>query len=263
MTDDGWLVAAKLLPLGGRGRYAHECGNGEAMIISHNNRGYSGYCNRCHANEFQGHGQRTFKELMELRAQEKDLRQELGAEVKLPSDFTLDIPVEGRLWLYKASITPGMAREAEIGYSPYFKRVIIPVFDQGGLVYFQARALHDYQDIKYINPRVDRSNIAYWVGHNDCDKARIIVTEDILSAIRVGQFIPTMSALGTRLSIPLANRLSEYDEVTTWLDPDSAGIKGAHEMRKLLTLTTRVSDIVSRADPKNLTNEEIKQCLKL
>ena len=196
---------------------------------------------------------------MELRRLEKDREEELSATVRLPWDFTLDIPLEGRLWLFKASITPHRALEMGIGYSEHYQRVIIPIYQGSELVYFQARALHDYQEIKYINPKVDRSAIAYWVGTHDSDQARIIVTEDILSAIRVGKFIPAMSALGTKLSVPLANKLMQYDHVTTWLDPDQAGIDGAYKMRKMLYVPT--TNILSSADPKNLTDEEIKACL--
>jgi len=257
MADEGWLVAAKKLPTGGRGRYPHECGSGKAMIISNGRNGYSGYCNRCHANEFEPHGRRTFKELLELRRLDREHEKLLSASVKLPHDFTLDIPVHAMMWLFKASITPYMARQAGIGYSEYYKRIFLPVYQDGKLIYFQARALHDYQEIKYINPRVDRSNIAYWVIPPGADKSRLVITEDILSAIRVGRFVPTMSALGTKLSIPLANKIMEYDHATTWLDPDTAGITGAQDMRRML-LAIPTSNIVTDVDPKNLTDEEIK-----
>lgn len=196
---------------------------------------------------------------MELKRLEKEHEQSL-ATVRLPWDFTLDIPSHAMLWLLKASITPFKARQAGIGYSDYYKRVFIPVYQDGKLVYFQARALHDYQEIKYINPKVDRAAIGYWVIPPDSDKSRIVITEDILSALRVGKFIPAMSALGTKLSIPLANKLTEYKHVTTWLDPDQAGIDGAKDMRKLL-MAVPTSNILSRKDPKNLPDEEILEWL--
>ncbi|MCP4342901.1 MAG: hypothetical protein GY799_29465 [Desulfobulbaceae bacterium] len=233
------------------------------MIISNSKNGYSGYCNRCHEQPFVPHGRRSFKELMELQRRERELSEQLSATVALPHDFTLDIPAHGMLWLFKASITPYRARQAGIGYSKYYDRVVIPVYQDGKLVYFQARSLNRDQEIKYINPRVNRADIAYWVIPPQADKSRIVITEDILSAIRVGKFIPTMSAMGTKLSVPLANRLSEYDLVTTWLDPDAAGIDGAYKMRQLLSLTTQTSNIVSELDPKNLTDEEIQTCLKV
>lgn len=229
------------------------------MIISNGRNGYSGYCNRCHDNVFHGHGQRTFKELMELKRLEKEHTKSL-ATVRLPWDFTLDIPPHAMLWLLKASITPYRARKAGIGYSDHYKRVFIPVYQDGKLVYFQARALHDYQEIKYINPRIDRASIGYWVIPEGGNHGRLVITEDILSAIRVGQFVPTLSTMGTKLSIELANMLMEYDHVTTWLDPDQAGIDGARDMRRMLFVPT--SNILSEKDPKNLTDEEIKACLK-
>lgn len=259
--DDGWLVAAKKLPSGGKSRYAHECGSGEAMIINNGPKGYSGYCNRCHETVWEPHGQRTFKELMELKALNKQLNDELSAAVRLPRDFTLDIPASAMLWLLKASITPHRARQMGIGYSEYYRRVVLPIYQDGKLVYFQARKLHKDQDIKYINPSVDRSNIGYWVIPPGADKSRIVITEDILSAIRVGYHTPAMSALGTKLSVPLANQLSEYTHVTTWLDPDEAGVHGAQDMRKLLSLTTPTSNIYTDKDPKDYSDEEINHYL--
>lgn len=193
---------------------------------------------------------------MELRRRDKELAEQLSASVRLPSDFTLDIPPEGMLWLFKSSITPYRARELGIGYSAFYRRVIIPIYRDGKLIYFQARKLHDDQDIKYINPRVDRSNIAYWVRPPGADNSMVVITEDILSAIRVGKFVTAMSALGTKLSIPLANQLSEYDLVVTWLDPDEAGITGARSMRKML-MAVPTANLKSEKDPKNLTDQEI------
>lgn len=255
--DEPWLVAAKKLPTGGKARFAHECGSGEAMFINNGPKGYSGYCNRCHATPFVPHGQRTFAELMELKRLDRELANQLSATVKLPHDFTLDIPIHGMLWLLKASITPHRARERGIGYSEYYDRVIMPVYKDGNLVYFQARKLRDHQDIKYINPKVDRSAIGYWVIPPGSTKRRIIIVEDFLSAIRVGYHTPAMSPMGTKLSIPLALQLSEYEHVTTWLDPDEAGVSGARDMRKLMALTTPTSNIATSLDPKDYSDEEI------
>ena len=233
------------------------------MLINNGKNGYSGYCNRCHETVFHPHGQRTFAELMELRKLEREQVQAL-ANVKLPYDFPRDTPAVGMLWLFKASITPYRARQLGIGWSDYYNRVFLPIYSGDGkneLIYFQARAVTKDQEIKYINPKVDRSEIGYWVIPPGADKSRIIVTEDILSAIRVGYHTPAMSALGTKLSVGLANQLSEYAHVTTWLDPDEAGITGARDMRKLIGLTTPTSNISTEKDPKDYSDEEINQYL--
>ena len=211
---------------------------------------------RCHENVFMPFGQRSFAELMKLRRVERAQAAELTT-VRLPFDFTLNIPPIGMLWLLKASITPYRAAQLNIGWSEHYQRVFLPIYKGNKLIYFQARAVHSYQEVKYINPKVDRSNIGYWVIPKGADKSRITITEDILSAIRVGYHVPAMSALGTKLSVGLANQLSEYDHVTTWLDPDEAGITGARDMRKLMGLTTPTSNIVSDKDPKDYSDEEI------
>lgn len=258
-SNEWWLKIAKTLPIGGKKRVQHHCGEGRAAVVNHQPKGFSLYCHRCGDSLFVPHGQRSFKELMELRKLEKQNAAAIRGSMKLPSDFTLDIPPVGMLWLLKASITPYMARKVGIGWSHKYQRVILPVYNDNNLVFYQARAVHEHQDIKYLNPSVDRASIAYWVIPPNADNSVIIITEDILSAIRVGQLIPAVSMLGTKLSEQQAEQVSNYDHVVTWLDPDEAGIVGAQNMRKMLSLAVKTSNIVSSVDPKNLPDRLILQ----
>jgi DNA primase len=91
----------------------------------------------------------------------------------------------------------------------------------------------------------------------------VVVTEDILSAIRVGAHIPAVSILGTKTSDAQAAQLAEYDKVDYWLDPDQAGIDGTVKGRRKLALVTETGAITSPVDPKNLSDREIREALKL
>jgi len=256
-----WLEAAQKLPEGQSERF-YCCGKDKGANIFHTEDGYSLYCFRdSDHNQFHSHGYRNYKELLEVKKRNAEALKVLQSErLQLPRDFTLDIPPEGMLWLLKASITPYMARQFGFGWTPYFQRVILPVHSDGKLVYYQARAVLKGQDPKYLNPKVDRASILYWRRHST-DMSRVIITEDILSAARVGKHINTVSLLGTKITPQQANQIAEYEHVTTWLDPDKAGIEGGKKIRKILGLATKVSNIITPKDPKLLSDMQIREQL--
>lgn len=259
---DDWLKVARKLPVGYKQRYNHCSTNNRSAILSFDGHTYSMHCFKCGTDLFHNLGVQDFATLQKLRKLNADAAKAIRTKhVKLPEDFTLDIPDVGMLWLLKASITPYMARQRNIGWTEKYKRVVLPVYNRSGdLVFYQARAVLKGQEPKYLNPVVDRSKIMYWQTPN-ADKDVIVVTEDMLSAIRVGQFIPTVSILGTKVSIAMVNRLTEYKHVITWLDPDEAGINGAASVRKAVAILTQTSNITSEVDPKNLTDKQIKEVL--
>lgn len=262
-----WLDIAKKLPTGHTSRYRH-CGSDAAAVIFNDPDSYSMYCHRCSEQvEYQSKGYQNYAELLEIRERNEEAKLVLqNAHVKLPTDFTLEIPPEGMLWLLKASITPYMAKQAGFGWTPYFKRVVLPVTDEGKLVYYQARAVLQGQDPKYLNPKVDRTRLLYWRRHPQ-GSGRVVVTEDILSAERVflaqkqHPVADTVSILGTKITIQQANQLAKYDRVTMWLDPDKAGRQGDIKIRRLLNLVTHADYINLTKDPKLLTDKQIMEQL--
>lgn len=260
---EDWLKVAQTLPVGYKHRYNHCSHNNRSAIISFDGHVYSMHCFKCGTDLFHNVGQQDFATLQKIRKLNADAADAFRKRtVELPEDFTLDIPDVGMLWLLKASITPYIARQHGIGWTPKYQRVILPVYNrQHKLVFYQGRAVVKGHEPKYLNPVVDRRKIMFWALPN-ADTAHIIVTEDILSAIRIGKFIPAVSLLGTKVSIAQVNRLAEYKHVTTWLDPDEAGINGAVKVRKAVGILTKTSNIVSDVDPKNLTNHQIQEVLR-
>ena len=259
-----WLDLAKKLPTGHSIRFRH-CGKDNAGVAYNNEDGYSFYCHRCGDHDLQLVGYLNFKELLKIRKRNEEAKRVLqSSTLQLPYDFTLDIPPEGMLWLLKASITPYMARRAGFGWTPYFKRVVLPVYNTAHkLIYYQARAVLQGQDPKYLNPKVDRASILYWNRHSTSTK-RVVATEDILSARRIFLAQPsvdTVSILGTKITIQQANQLANYDRVTMWLDPDKAGRNGDIKIRRLLNLATDTDYISLNKDPKLLTDMQIRDQL--
>jgi DNA primase len=151
-----------------------------------------------------------------------------------------------------------------IGWSSKLHRIVLPVYsDSGDLLYYQCRAVDKGQVPKYINPRADKSTLLYTRFPPGSNRHRVIVTEDILSCIKVGRHIRCVSILGTATSTGQATRLARYNRVTYWLDPDKAGLRGSAKGVKTLKLLTSADAIYSNKDPKNLSDRVIREHLCL
>jgi DNA primase len=231
------------------------------MVVSHGENGYSAYCFRCGPVGFEPHGYRTLEEL--ARINELNDRAKEAQSHELPEDFTTSIPEQHLRWLLRAGITPSRARSLRIGYSDQLTRIVLPVYDGDRLVYWQARALLHGQKPKYINPEADKSTILYWARPAAPPAGEVVVTEDILSAIRVGAHVTAACIMGTKTSDAQAAQLARFDRVSYWLDPDDAGREGNRKGCRKLGLVTSVREIVSHVDPKNLPDREIRELLGL
>ena len=255
-----WKDIARELPLYGKVQIACPtgCGSGEKLSVNHSPKSYWANCYRCGWTDQEDKGKQTLEELKKLR-ELNEAAETMELTLDLPEDFTNELPLHARLWLFKAGITEARYRSFNIGYSKSLDRVILPIFDTSGdLIWYQCRALQKGQKPKYLQPKRDRSTVMFSVlgGRGDMESA--IVVEDILSAIRVGKHQDTYSLLGTKITTDQANQLSRYGTVTTWFDPDTAGIQGASKIRRTLNLLTNTNNITSDKDPKELSDKEIR-----
>ena len=268
MNEAAWLEEAKRLPVGKHTRWQCECTNSrndKSSLITHSIKGYSLFCFRCDNTGFVGKGVQTLEELRKVKElNAAALATSRETLVNLPEDFVHDIPLNGRLWLYKAGITESRWKEKGIGYSPTLERVIIPVYTSTGeLSWYQGRATLKGQLPKYLQPAMGREKILYEAPcTSDLIKNTVVVTEDILSSIVVSNVQTSVSTLGTKLSVEQCNKISEYQNVIVWLDSDKAGVNGSKKMVKQLSLLTDVHSVVTEKDPKFLTKQQIKEVLE-
>lgn len=262
-----WLQDVEKLPLGGKTRLrcpAH-CGTDTSAMASHNPQGYSIFCFRCGFKDFQSKGYQSLYQLKKIK-ELNDMAKAQASSLALPMDVTYDTAEwssEARFWVWDASIYGSRLRKAGIGFSPGSGRVVLPVYQDDTLVYFQLRNVMPNSTLpKYLNPSVDRSRVLYWQLPDDYNMDKVVLVEDILSAIRVGRFVPTVSLLGTKISPEQAAAISEFKHAYTWLDDDKAGISNAFKVRKTLSLTMETDNIVTERDPKLLSDAEIKGVLE-
>lgn len=237
------------------------------MTVHHKDEGWSGYCHRCGDKPWHPKPMPTLAERVAAKQAQRSVEQAMRYEVMPPMPANFDVaswPLPARVWLFKAGLFLSDIAALGAYYHERSKRVVLPVTEQGKLVYWQARLVEGVGS-KYINPVLDKSNLVARYGSGEY----IVLTEDILSAYRVGQAAEAWSLLGTKLSTPvLARLLKEGKPVFVWLDDDFGrvgGNPGQHAagliMRTLSNVGIQCHNIVTRKDPKLLSRAEIKEVL--
>jgi len=197
----------------------------------------------------------------------EELKTRQSRDVFLPSDFTLDIPKHAMQWFLKAGISPEVARKDGLGYSPTLDRICMPVWSKSGeLIAVQNRAVQPNQRPKYLNPTGPHIRSAlYWSEPPEEIAGREgVIVEDRLSAIKVGQIMPTVCLLGTTMTDERVVQIAKHlDTAYVWLDPDAGGDKALRKVKRQLQMQgVKVKLVVSEKDPKYYTRAEIKDYLR-
>lgn len=279
-----WLQQAKMLPAG-KHRKIQCCSRDESMRIENGTQGYRGYCFRCKETKFEAHGMFSVQELHQRR-QELELW-ERDVEVSIPRD-RLELAAAGPLaqtWLLRAGIGQDLWKSYSLGYSPRLQRVILPVYMSSTL---QAVVLRNLTTIgpKYLIRERNNDTVFYssidTIYPSDRHKDYgydLVITEDILSAIRVGRIVSAASIVGTAISAgKIANIIKAVHTIRAkmakperkesnicvgiWLDPDAAGYNASRRLEQALRLQGYdVVRISSTKDPKRHSNREIRSYL--
>ena len=249
-------IADQLTP-GQKRRVEHDCGDGNTMIVSRNARGISYWCHRCHTKGWLPTERSLAERIAALReATEWDGTAQQSLELPGPGKFDpQDWPDQPRVWLYKAGFSNDEIRRHGWYWNPRMERVILPVKVDGKTIYWQGRGF-DPARPKALNPTVNREGLVAKYGRGDW----IALTEDMLSAAKVGGVSEAWALLGTVLSYSTALALSEAGRpVLLMLDDDPAGRRGAAEAAKTLNLLgVWNKQVYFGKDPKLIPRSTIK-----
>jgi DNA primase len=267
LNRESWYPQAAGLDVGQKLRVKHDCGSDRILLVSRDDRGYHAFCFRC--NE-PGHAPPPQESLADkLARMARQRAADVAAsrpELPEPRVYGLDDwPVKARLWLYRAGL--GRDRIGELGayYHPPSDRVVLPVLSGGVPVFWQARAV-DGRVPKYLAPSVDRSRVIPRYG----SAANVTLTEDILSAYKVGIVGEGWALMGTRVSDHALSRLLvRGTRVNVWMDNDlpplfpvnRGQIAAAKIGKQLRAAGLEVRNIISPRDPKLMHADEIKELL--
>lgn len=259
-----WLEQAKTLEVGRSMRVDHDCGGGRTLKVDHKEHGWGAWCWRCNDDGWVAHPEESLAQRLARLTAVKRVEDEACRSVTLPTPMETNAslwPLEARLWLYKIGMSNEDIRQTGYYYCTRLERVVLPVRHKGEVVYWQARNINGKDGRpKYLNPLVDKSSLFARYGKG----TEIVLTEDILSAWKVGCVTSAWSILGTSLSqSQVLALLKDGRPVTIWLDPDGPGRRAAAKIFKQLTaygVDARV--IRSDRDPKLLTRDEIRHALR-
>lgn len=272
--EPAWLAAARALPFGRKRKIVcTEChSSSPTLMIHHGSKGYDCYCFRgsCGFQAFEPHGMLSLAELEKRRSDVQSLI--LSKEVTPPTDLTSEIPDLARLWLLQAGVNDYLSRAYRISYSPRYRRVIIPLSNSDPSQGYIARAV-DGSKPKYLSKLRDPSsalflsNSAYKLeGQNELN-LDCVITEDALSAIRVGRIVQSAAILGTSFGDGHLRRVFDLvakpnPRIGVWMDGDKAGEHSRVRIRRALTLCgAEVFAVRTKRDPKRYANREIRLCL--
>lgn len=258
-----WLPQAQeLVPeQGQRCVTEHDCGPGKKLIVENKPEGYSAWCHRCSDKGWFPHHRPSLAErIARLRKQEAaEQAAEASAAPPTPGLFDPSLwPLHARVWLYKAGFSNDSIKDT-LGayYHERLDRVVLPVIRDGKCIYWQARGF-DPDRPKYLNPPIDKPLAFFGEG-------RLVLTEDILSAARVGAVERGCAILGTSLDDGAVSHIAQCggQAVALWFDGDVAGRKARGTIqRSLRQLGVDVTIIRTSLDPKYYTNQQIKEFIQ-
>lgn len=264
-----WLPQAKALEIGQRTRTDHDCGDGRTLLVQHKETGWTGWCHRCNDDGWVPHPAESLSQRIARLTAARVVEDTARENPLPPRPMNLDPrtwPLEARVWLYKAGMSNDDILAAGFYYHERMERVVLPVYEDGKPVYWQARGF-DKDRPKYINPAVDKSSLVARYGDGDkrASGGILCLTEDILSGWKVGREAPTWCLLGTNFPPALfAEVLRRRPKVWAWLDPDAAGQKGITKIiKKLRGYGIEVIRLQSDQDPKLLSGHDIRVTLGL
>jgi len=257
LDPSSFLPAAKRLRVGGKARVDHDCGPGSTMIVNHKPEAFTAWCFRCGEAGFVPK-EPTLAERVEAMKQRTEGDRLVAFSVQPPGPANQDPqswPKEARLWLYKAGFGNYEIQQLGFYYHEKSRRVVLPVVQDGRVVYWQARAVEKEHQPKYLGPDTDKSRVVPRYGSAD----HIVLTEDILSAAKVGMVSEGWSMMGTNLfPATLSAIIHSGKPVLVWLDPDEAGVRGAAKtLRALRSVGVPCANVTSKRDPKLHTRREI------
>lgn len=185
--------------------------------------------------------------------------------IYLPSDCDTLYPIRALEWIEQYELTKTDLLNHNVMWSDSIQRLIFPIYGDGHLIAWQGRSFHlgDMAIAKIPKwfGKGNLSSVYNILGKGD----RLVITEDIISAIKVSRCgVMSMplygSFIGRERFKRLYNLYGDQVEISIWLDPDkrTEALKEA-KLGEVCGLHTTV--IYSNKDPKEHTYEEIKNIL--
>jgi hypothetical protein len=179
----------------------------------------------------------------------------------LPFDSEATIPERALAWCRQYSLSKVDLMNNDVLWSEKEQRLIFPIYGPEGLLAWQGRWFGQGEKVKWYSIG-DLKSIFHILGKN---KTKLVLTEDIISAIRVSKHYQAMPLFGSHIGIIRFKRIrmlvEKTCEVCIWLDPDKRK-ESLVEARRGSLVGLNIRTIYSDKDPKEYLDEEIKEIVK-
>ncbi len=177
-------------------------------------------------------------------------------------------------WLYKYYVFEDLIRKYRISYVPYAKfggfegeSLLLPYFKGNELISYQRRFFPNKKFITGGNKQTT------WVMTCNHKSNMLILVEDYISAIRLGEHYNTICLQGIKLRYEDCSYISKtYSQIKIWLDPDKEGQAAANIMYNQIVKALNkdvlfnafsvrepknVEVITTEKQPKDYSNQEL------
>lgn len=196
----------------------------------------------------------------------------------LPKDASSVLGIQGLRWLKSYGITDDEIRANRILWSDERQQLVFPVYGQDGqgIIMWQARNFDPEAAVKRKYFTAGQADATLHVigralfhskGTGEAVPVEegckeVVLTEDLLSSIKVGRHIPATPLWGSNISDSRLNQLRGYfDKVVVWLDYDKR-IVARNAFKAVQRLGMEFAVIVTEKDPKELSDAEILEELE-
>lgn len=271
MPDDEWLPQALRLLTGGRksGRGDHICGEPGSLMLTREGSGMSAYCFRCGGTGHHRERETPAERFARMQA-DAEATAFVRASVSPPKPTSYDPakwPKELAEWFYMIGIHHPRMKELGLYYSAEARRVILPIKQDGEVVFWMGRS--QKMKPKWLGPDVKKRGL--FAKYGEGTGAFVCLTEDALSAYKIGMVCEAWSLLGTKLHARHAIQLVELGKpVVVWLDDDHDHYSGVNQgqvaakeiIRKLRSYGLVVYNMTSPEDPKKYSRYQLKEKLE-
>jgi len=194
-----------------------------------------------------------------ISAISKEVQKDTNA-ISLPGGVSQVLPERALQWLRNYSLTDHDIKLNNILWSEYHQRIVFPIIISGTLMGWIGRSV-DPDVVPKVYTRGALHEITYILGNTRASK--IIVVEDIISAIRVStaEGCAVSPLFGSHVSTRKMLTLRRYyDELIIWLDKDKEkeSVKFAQKAREF---GIKARTVITDYDPKTYSDSEIQSFL--
>lgn len=157
------------------------------------------------------------------------------------------LPFLYQKWLDQYELTAN--EQTLFSWSKHQNRMIFLVKIRDRIVFWEGRSLTEQPKSLSFGKKpyvlfYQGMMLDHLTGHS------VVIVEDIVSAIKVGRYVPALPLFGSNLQKDHALKLAQsFKNIYIWLDDDKFG-KSVETTRELRLLGVNATSILTKEDPK-------------